>query len=77
MCVQVAAEHLRSGADKVSIGSSAVFSAEDLLRTWVKTGRSSMEQISRVYGAQAVVVSVDPRWASVQVTTGPTHVPSA
>ncbi|PNX89429.1 imidazole glycerol phosphate synthase subunit HisF, partial [Trifolium pratense] len=27
----------------------------------VKTGKTSLEQISRVYGNQAVVVSIDPR----------------
>uniref|UniRef100_A0A0E0CY86 Imidazole glycerol phosphate synthase hisHF n=1 Tax=Oryza meridionalis TaxID=40149 RepID=A0A0E0CY86_9ORYZ len=51
----------RSGADKISIGSDAVFAAEAYLQTGVKTGKSSLEQISRVYGNQAVVVSIDPR----------------
>lgn len=59
--LEVAAEYFRSGADKVSIGSDAVYAAEEYLRTGVKTGRSSIEQISRVYGNQAVVVSIDPR----------------
>ncbi|KAH7672889.1 glutamine amidotransferase / cyclase protein [Dioscorea alata] len=59
--LEVAAEYFRSGADKVSIGSDAVFAAEAYLRTGVKTGKSSLEQISRVYGNQAVVVSIDPR----------------
>ncbi|KAJ6315473.1 hypothetical protein OIU78_018867 [Salix suchowensis] len=51
----------RSGADKISIGSDAVHAAEEYLKTKVKTGKSSIEQISRVYGNQAVVVSIDPR----------------
>ncbi|KAG0476653.1 hypothetical protein HPP92_013494 [Vanilla planifolia] len=59
--LEVAAEYFRSGADKVSIGSDAVYAAEAYLKTGVKTGKSSIEQISRVYGNQAVVVSVDPR----------------
>ena len=59
--LEVAAEYFRSGADKISIGSDAVIIAEAYLKTGVKTGKSSIEQISRVYGAQAVVVSIDPR----------------
>ncbi|KAL8033534.1 hypothetical protein ABFX02_13G165600 [Erythranthe guttata] len=59
--LEVAAEYFRSGADKVSIGSDAVYAAEEYLKTKVKTGKSSLEQISRVYGNQAVVVSIDPR----------------
>ncbi|XP_058094704.1 imidazole glycerol phosphate synthase hisHF, chloroplastic [Magnolia sinica] len=59
--LEVASEYFRSGADKISIGSDAVYAAEAYLRTGVKTGKSSLEQISRVYGNQAVVVSIDPR----------------
>ena len=59
--LEVASEYFRSGADKVSVGSDAVAAAGEYLRTGTKTGGSSIEQISRVYGAQAVVISVDPR----------------
>ena len=59
--LEVAAEYFRSGADKVSIGSDAVLIAEAYLQTGRQTGRSSIEAISRVYGNQAVVVSIDPR----------------
>ncbi|XP_074571409.1 imidazole glycerol phosphate synthase hisHF, chloroplastic isoform X2 [Curcuma longa] len=59
--LEVASEYFRSGADKISIGSDAVYAAEEYLRTGVKTGKTSLEQISRVYGNQAVVVSIDPR----------------
>ncbi|XP_020571111.1 imidazole glycerol phosphate synthase hisHF, chloroplastic [Phalaenopsis equestris] len=59
--LEVAAEYFRSGADKISIGSDAVYAAESYLKTGVKTGKSSIEQISAVYGNQAVVVSIDPR----------------
>ncbi|XP_043692442.1 imidazole glycerol phosphate synthase hisHF, chloroplastic isoform X2 [Telopea speciosissima] len=59
--LEVASEYFRSGADKISIGSDAVYAAEAYLKTGVKTGKSSLEQISRVYGNQAVVVSIDPR----------------
>lgn len=59
--LEVASEYFRSGADKISIGSDAVYAAEDYLKTGVRTGKSSLEQISRVYGNQAVVVSIDPR----------------
>jgi glutamine amidotransferase/cyclase len=57
----VAAEYFRSGADKVSIGSDAVLIAEAYLRSGHMTGESAIETISRVYGSQAVVISVDPR----------------
>ncbi|KAK1581548.1 hypothetical protein Q3G72_006934 [Acer saccharum] len=59
--LEVASEYFRSGADKISIGSDAVYAAEEYIKTGVKTGKSSLEQISRVYGNQAVVVSIDPR----------------
>jgi len=59
--LEVATEYFRSGADKISIGSDAVLIAEEYLRTGKKTGNSSIEQISKVYGAQAVVISIDPR----------------
>ncbi len=59
--LDVASQYFRSGADKISIGSDAVYIAERYLETGVKTGESSIEQISRVYGNQAVVISVDPK----------------
>jgi imidazole glycerol-phosphate synthase len=59
--LEVAAEYFRSGADKISIGSDAVLIVEEYLKTGRATGRSSIEEISRVYGNQAVVVSIDPR----------------
>jgi len=59
--LEVASEYFRSGADKVSIGSDAVLIVEESLRTGQKTGKSSIEEISRVYGNQAVVISIDPR----------------
>jgi len=59
--LEVAAEYFRSGADKISIGSDAVLIAEEYLRSGKKTGESSIEQISKVYGNQAVVISIDPR----------------
>ena len=71
--LQVAAEYFRSGADKISIGSDAVLIAEDYLRTGEKTGKSSIEQISRVYGNQAVVISIDPRRVYVPSPEGISH----
>ncbi len=59
--LDVAAEYFRSGADKISIGSDAVHTVEDYLATGKASGASSIEQISRIYGNQAVVISVDPR----------------
>jgi len=64
--LEVAAEYFRSGADKVSIGSDAVLIVAEFLRNRRKTGKSSIEEISRVYGNQAVVISVDPRRVYVQ-----------
>ena len=59
--LQVAAEYFRSGADKISIGSDAVDVVEAVLNTGQQTGESAIEQISHVYGNQAVVISIDPR----------------
>ncbi|KAI8930284.1 hypothetical protein BC831DRAFT_439994 [Entophlyctis helioformis] len=60
--LDVAGEYFRSGADKVSIGSDAVYAAEAYwARGGAKAGDTAIEQIAAVYGAQAVVVSVDPR----------------
>lgn len=59
--LDVAAAYFRAGADKISIGSDAVAAAEEFLRCGSKSGTSSIEQISNTYGAQAVVISVDPR----------------
>jgi glutamine amidotransferase/cyclase len=59
--LDVASQYFRSGADKISIGSDAVYIAERYLETGEKTGKSSIEQISKVYGNQAVVISVDPK----------------
>ncbi|MEE4241515.1 MAG: imidazole glycerol phosphate synthase subunit HisF [Desulfopila sp.] len=65
--LDVASSYFRAGADKVSIGSDAVYVAEIfLISGGVKDGTSSIEQISRVYGAQAVVISVDPRRVYVE-----------
>lgn len=77
--LEVASEYFRSGADKISIGSDAVYAAEAFLQTGVcllfsshivqlfshyivisvyqvKTGKSSLEQISRVYGNQVIFI---------------------
>lgn len=60
--LEVAARYFRAGADKVSIGSDAVYASEALIeKNGEKTGTSSIETISRVYGAQAVVISIDPK----------------
>jgi len=72
--LQVAAEYFRSGADKVSIGSDAVTAVEEYLqRGREKDGSTAIEQISKVYGAQAVVVSIDPRRVYVASHNDTTH----
>ncbi|KAI7834545.1 imidazoleglycerol-phosphate synthase [Kickxella alabastrina] len=77
--VDVAGEYFRSGADKVSIGSDAVYAAE---RYWQRLaaglpaldGSTAIEQIAARYGRQAVVVSVDPRRVYVKSPAdAPTH----
>ncbi|CUM65718.1 uncharacterized protein PRCAT00003366001 [Priceomyces carsonii] len=60
--VKVADLYFRSGADKVSIGSDAVCIAENYYANdKVKTGKTSIETISKTFGVQAVVISVDPK----------------
>ena len=74
--LQVASEYFRSGADKISIGSDAVLIAEAYLKLGRKTGQSAIEQISHVYGNQAVVISIDPRRVYVnspEDTRHPSH----
>jgi glutamine amidotransferase/cyclase len=60
--LEVASRYFRAGADKVSIGSDAVHASEALLASGGKlSGETSIEAISHVYGAQAVVISIDPK----------------
>ena len=60
--LEVATLYFKSGADKVSIGSDAVSAAEEYFEREKKlTGKTAIETISKAYGNQAVVVSVDPR----------------
>lgn len=60
--LEVAGTYFRCGADKVSIGSDAVFALEDMLAAGgKKTGKTGIETISYAYGNQAVVVSFDPK----------------
>uniref|UniRef100_A0A7S3Z0Z5 Imidazole glycerol phosphate synthase hisHF n=1 Tax=Lotharella globosa TaxID=91324 RepID=A0A7S3Z0Z5_9EUKA len=69
--VDVAGAYFRAGADKVSIGSDAVRAAIKFYENGKKGDMSSsIERISHVYGAQAVVISVDPRRV---YTSEPTH----
>jgi len=71
--LEVASAYFRSGADKVSIGSDAVFSAEKFRADGVKDGTSCIEQISNVYGRQAVVISVDPKRVYVDTKEATAH----
>lgn len=60
--LDIASMYFRSGADKVSIGSDAVTAAEEYYAAGRKlSGTTAIEQISRAYGNQAVVVSIDPK----------------
>ncbi len=58
--LDVADEYFRSGADKISIGSDAVDTVEQV-RAHGADGSSAIEQIAERYGNQAVVISIDPR----------------
>ncbi|KAI8141494.1 hypothetical protein BJV82DRAFT_670417 [Fennellomyces sp. T-0311] len=71
---EVAGEYFRSGADKVSIGSDAVYAVEKYYANGgKKDGTSAIETIAKAYGAQAVVVSVDPRRVYVKDPSETTH----
>ncbi|KAH6655598.1 putative bifunctional histidine biosynthesis protein hishf [Truncatella angustata] len=60
--LEIATMYFKSGADKVSIGSDAVLAAEEYYAAGKELfGNTAIEQISRAYGNQAVVVSVDPK----------------
>jgi len=60
--LDVATLYFKSGADKVSIGSDAVTAAEQYYANDRKmSGTTAIETISKAYGNQAVVVSIDPR----------------
>ncbi|KWU44108.1 Imidazoleglycerol phosphate synthase [Rhodotorula sp. JG-1b] len=78
--LEVAGTYFRCGADKVSIGSDAVFAVEELLAAdGKKTGKTGIETISYAYGAQAVVVSFDPKrvYATALEDIPEAHRPSA
>lgn len=64
--LDVANAYFRAGADKISIGSDAVLAAEDVRRRGAPDGSTAIEQIARVYGNQAVVISIDPRRVYVE-----------
>jgi len=75
--LEVAARYFRAGADKVSIGSDTVAAAEAYMSSGgVKTGETSLETISKVYGVQAVVISIDPKrvYATSKDQVDPKHV---
>ncbi|OMH83241.1 Imidazole glycerol phosphate synthase hisHF [Zancudomyces culisetae] len=60
--VDIADLYFRAGADKISIGSDSVYAAENYINSnRTLDGSSSVEQISKQYGSQAVVVSIDPK----------------
>ncbi|KAI6092151.1 imidazole glycerol phosphate synthase HisHF [Hypoxylon rubiginosum] len=60
--LEIATMYFKSGADKVSIGSDAVLAAEEYYSVGRKLfGNTAVEQISKAYGNQAVVISVDPK----------------
>lgn len=72
--LEIATMYFKSGADKVSIGSDAVIAAEEYYSLGGKLfGNTAIEQISRAYGNQAVVVSVDPKRVYVPVLDATRH----
>ncbi|KAF9538060.1 hypothetical protein EC957_007274 [Mortierella hygrophila] len=73
--LEVAGEYFRNGADKVSIGSDAVYAAEKYYALGGRgDGTSAIETIAHAYGSQAVVISVDPKKVYVNSPAdAPTH----
>jgi glutamine amidotransferase/cyclase len=72
--LEVATLYFQSGADKVSIGSDAVTAAEQYFASSkTLTGKTAIETISKAYGAQAVVVSIDPKRVYVESTEATPH----
>ena len=72
--LEVATLYFKSGADKVSIGSDAVTAAEQYYASnKTLTRKTAIETISEAYGAQAVVVSVDPKRVYVHSKESTTH----
>ena len=69
----VADRYFRAGADKVSIGSDAVAIVEGFLESGEADGASAIETIARVYGNQAVVISIDPRRVYVPAPEAAPH----
>jgi imidazole glycerol-phosphate synthase len=70
--LEVAGAYFRAGADKVSIGSEAVYAVERLRASSTATagdGSSAIETIAHAYGRQAVVVSIDPKRVYVDAST--------
>lgn len=68
--LEVAGAYFRAGADKVSIGSEAVYAVEKIRAgNGEGDGTSAIETIARAYGRQAVVVSIDPRRVYVDPET--------
>jgi glutamine amidotransferase/cyclase len=80
--LEVASAYFRAGADKVSIGSEAVYAVERLRRASGSSGSiidaenrrgdggdSAIETIARAYGRQAVVVSIDPKLVYVDLSS--------
>ncbi|KAH9486999.1 Imidazole glycerol phosphate synthase hisHF [Psilocybe cubensis] len=59
--LEVAGAYFRAGADKVSIGSEAVYAVERYRASGAFDPKGAIESIAAVYGKQAVVVSIDPR----------------
>jgi len=72
--LDIATLYFQSGADKVSIGSDAVIAAEEFYaRGGTLLGTTAIEAISRAYGNQAVVVSVDPQRVYVSSPSATPH----
>ena len=72
--LEVATLYFKSGADKVSIGSDAVTASEQYYASdRTLTGKTAIETISEAYGAQAVVVSADPKRVYVSSKDSTAH----
>jgi glutamine amidotransferase/cyclase len=59
--IEDAEQYFHAGADKVSLGSIAVEIVQKALDSGMPPRDSLIEQIARLYGSQACVISIDPR----------------
>jgi glutamine amidotransferase/cyclase len=66
--LDVASQYFRSGADKVSIGSDAVYAVEEFLKDRKKTGKTAIE-----HGKKLVLIKYEKKFLIYHMRGGKTH----